>query len=270
MRTLALPLPLLLLLAGCVALPAADDAPTARATVLPWQLTECRYLVGWSDADPALVQANLPDGFTVRSGAPLGLPLATAAAARASIGTETFECASGSGLDGTIEGMTYASIWIPVTLPEALADPEIDEVYYKIHVLVPDAPRRELMRELGLSVGNGTMAWETALVPNGLASSLTIEGAGDFVLELTAPQQTATGPGRRFIEVTPAGERGADGFAIWRTQFEWVGDSYAFGQGTIEWPEGHWVTQAIGSPRAPAQFHAGVWSFDGTVELPSR
>lgn len=269
--------PILLLAAGCVTSsgPAVDgDPPVSGASnILPWTLVECQYIVGWSEADAAIIQQNLPEGFTVRAGPPLGLPLPAAGpTARAIIGTEAFDCASGTGLNGTVEPMTYASIWIPVTPPEAYVVEGIEEVYYKIHVLVPDAPRRETMVALGLSVGDGAIAWDstTAPTPDGIAAAMTIDGAGDFRFELLQPQTVSAQEGREFMELTPAGEGGVDGFAVWRSTFEWVGDTYTNGRGFIDWPEGHWVTEAIGSARAPATFHAGVWSFNGTVALPAR
>ena len=268
MRPLAVLVPLVIL-AGCLAPPVPDPDPgTALASVLPWTLNECRYIVGWSEADPAIVQSNLPEGFTVQTGRPLGLPLPEQAA-RVIIGTEAFECASGSGLDGTVEPMSYASIWIPVTPPDAFVDPDIDEVYYKIHVLIPDAPRREAMRALGLSVGAGEIAWTQPPVPDSMGAEFTIEGAGDFAFELLAPRAAAAGDGFPFMEITPAGENGADGFAVWKADYAWDGDSYWRGNGFITWPAGHWVTDAIGAERAPGTFHAGVWSFDGTLTLPS-
>lgn len=273
MRGLAILVPLLLT-AGCVTPPSLDPAPDAtRATVLPWELTECRYIVGWSQADPAIVQANLPEGFTVETGSPvpLGLPVPVPAPAqRAIIGTESFECASGSGLNGTIEPMTYASIWIPVTPPEAIDVGDAGAVYYKIHVLVPDAPRREAMAALGLSVGNGAIAWTQPPTPGSRGSEFTIEGAGGFAFELLAPRDVSADDGFPFMEITPAGDMGADGFAIWRADYEWDEDSFVQGTGFITWPAGHWVTDAIGAERAPGTFHAGVWSFNGTLELPAR
>lgn len=265
--------PLLLLTAGCVAptepAEGADPGATGRANVLPWTLNECRYIVGWSDADPSVIQENLPEGFTVRAGLPMGVPLpAPGPTARAIIGTEAFECASGSGLDGEVEPMTYASIWIPVTPPDALAIDGIDMVYYKIDVLVPDAPRREAMVAKRLPVADGAIAWDTATVPNGVAADLTIATAGDFRLELEVAQEVGANDPAEFMEITPAGEMGADGFAVWRATFSWDEDTYSQGRGFIDWPADHWVTEAIGAPRAPASFHAGVWSFQGDLILP--
>src|SRR5688500_20187593 len=105
-------------LAGCVTngipqlqTPAGDSA---ALETLPWTLTQCRYVVGWSSADPAKVQAQLPPGFKVQPGTPLGLPVPVE---EVIIGTEAFECAEGAGLNGTVEPMLYASIWLPGTPP---------------------------------------------------------------------------------------------------------------------------------------------------------
>ncbi|HWH08290.1 MAG TPA: hypothetical protein VNX21_03755 [Candidatus Thermoplasmatota archaeon] len=259
---------LLLPLAGCVDAPSGPSGPGAAgdARTLPWDLSQCRYVVGWSEADPAVLQRNLPGGFTVEAGTPLGLPLAPAE--RAIVGTEAFECASGSGLAGTVEPMLYGSIWIPVTPPAELNPDGIEEVYYKVDVLVPDAPRREAFLAMGLPVANGSIAWGTSPVPDGTAARMSVEGVGDFGFQLASPRSVQAGEGREFMEVTPAGEDGAGGFAVWRSTFSWDGGSYVQGRGFIDWPADHWVVEAIGTPRAPASFHAGTWSFRGNVTLP--
>jgi len=80
--------------------------------VIPWALTQCRYVVGWSNADPAKLQARLPEGFALAGGAPAGIPppLGT-------LGTEAFTCATGTGLAGeVVESQTYASIWFELAL----------------------------------------------------------------------------------------------------------------------------------------------------------
>lgn len=253
----------LALVAGCVT-PRADEpgvAPDAT-TLLPWTLEQCRYVVGRSEADAATVQARMPEGFLVQSSAPLGLPVPVG---RTIIGTEAFDCAAGTGLDARLEPMLYGSIWIPVTPPEALADAAYTEVYYKIDVLVPDAPRRERLEGLGLPVGDGDINWETSALPGGLAASETIEGAGDFRFEMVAERGTVDGEGRPFMEITPA----RDGYAVWRANFTWDGP-FAQGTGFIDWPADHWVVAAIGMARAPATFHAGTWSFEGNLTLPAR
>lgn len=263
------------LLAGCLSPgPApARDAGLAAAVplVIPWVLDECRYLVGWSEADPAIVQANLPEGFIVESGSPLGLPAGDTPAERAIVGTEVFDCASGTGLDAALQPMTYASIWIPVTPPDDLADPDVDLVFYKFDVLVPDAPRREAMRALGLPVGDGALAWETAAAPTGLAATATLDGVGEFRFEAVSVRtvQAPTEP-TSFMEITPAGENGVDGFALWKATYAWDEATLTQARGTLDWPADHWVVDAIGSARAPATFHAGTWSFNGTITLPAR
>ena len=271
MRALAMLVPLLVV-AGCVTPPALEPDPDATlSSIIPWTLNECRYIVGWSQADPAVIQANLPEGFTVQTGGPvpLGLPVpAPGPAQRAIIGTEAFECASGSGLNGTLEPMTYSSIWIPVVPPDTIDVGDAGAVYYKIHVLVPDAPRRDAMTALGLSVGNGEIAWTQPPTPGSRGSAFSVEGSGDFAFELLAPREVGASEGSPFMEITPAGELGADGFAIWNANYAWNEDTFVQGSGTITWPSGHWVTEAIGAERAPGTFHAGVWSFNGTLELP--
>ncbi|HUR69463.1 MAG TPA: hypothetical protein VM370_09470 [Candidatus Thermoplasmatota archaeon] len=263
---------LLLLTAGCLTsiTPSPEGAASASARTIPWELNECRYLVGWSEADPAIIQRHLPEGFVVQAGAPLGLPVPAGPAARSIIGTEAFDCASGSGLNGTVAPMLYGSIWIPVTPPEALAVDGISEVYYKIHVLVPDAARREAMLAQGLLVGDGAIEWSAPTAPTGSAASTTIDGAGAFRLDMAPVQSRAPGETSEFMEITPSGEDGAGGYAIWRANYSWDSDTITQGRGTVDWPADHWVTEAIGNARAPASFHAGVWSFAGTLTLPSR
>src|SRR5688500_20381349 len=100
-------------LAGCVTngipqlqTPAGDSA---APETLPWTLTQCRYVVGWSSADPAKVQAQLPPGFKVQPGTPLGLPVPVE---EVILGTEAFECAEGAGRDGQGEPVVCARRWM--------------------------------------------------------------------------------------------------------------------------------------------------------------
>lgn len=254
-----------LALAGCVQLAPQPPATPEPDLDLPWTLTKCRYVVGWSGADPAKVQAQLPEGFRVAPGSPLGLPVPVE---EVIIGTEAFECEEGSGLDGPVAPMLYGSIWIPVVPPAALADPEIDEVYYKIHVLMPDDARRAAFEARNLSVANGSIRWDAPPVPAGVAATLTLEGVGAFGFQMATTRTLEPGEGRPFMEITPAGEKGAGGFALWKASYAWDGASFSQGRGFVDWPAGHWVADAVGSARAPATFHAGTWSFNGTVALP--
>lgn len=258
---------LLLLVAGCAApggddaAPAPDEPPTQR--VIPWGLTECRYLVGWTEVDEAALAPYVPDGFTLSRA---GL-LPGGALARPYLGFEAFTCASGAGLDGIVEQMTYGSVFTEVEVPEPLQDDESLFYVLKWDVLVPDAPRRELMAAQGFGARDGT-----AFVLGGAAGTaeaqLALEEVGEFRM-LFAPTQTVSseGQGGPFKEFTPDAELAR--FATWRASYAWDEPTFRQGRGFVELSEGSWPAEVLGATRAPAAFHAGTWSFaDATLTLP--
>src|SRR5690349_9649711 len=109
---------LAILLAGC-ATPTPAAPPPGEATALPpassldlaWNLTGCRELAVFFEADPAAVRPYLPAGFEPGPGA---TPAST------TVGMDAFRCASGSGVDGDLADVSYASFWAVATPPEDL------------------------------------------------------------------------------------------------------------------------------------------------------
>lgn len=265
MRTSALLLGLLL--AGCVTPPEGSD-PTAAtpaldaARTIPWSLQECDYVVGWSDADPAALQARLPEGFQVAGGSFFGL----VGSPRATLGTEAFTCARGHGAEGVLEPMTYGSIWFGVIPSEEYTFDGVEQYYWKENILVPDDPRRALFEALGAPVHEGDAVQGASRGPAGRGATLTLEGFGDFGLSLDVPQAASTPEGAEFVELTPTED---GGIIVWHANYSWAEDQpFMQGRGTVTWPEGSWAAEAVGASTAPAAFHSGRWGFNGTITFP--
>lgn len=269
MRRPLLALLLVAPLVGCATDPGAPATPSpadeAAAQVLPWSLSQCRYIVGFTPVEESALAPHIPEGFTLDKGPVVGGLLLE----RVSLGLEAFVCERGSGLEGEVERMEYGSIFVAAMPPEHMIDENSSLHMLKWDVLVPDAPRREALRAVGLPVYDGSATVEDH--PGGVRRGvLTLDGIGTFVLEMVATQTSpASTEVRRFTEYTPAGA-GA-GFGAWRTDYAWDSDTIATGRGTTTWPDGSWAADVVGQSPAPSTFHAGTWSFtNGTIELPAR
>ncbi len=259
-------------LAGCLGAdpdPSGDQAPPVDATasprdVVPWDLVDCTALVWFVPADAGAVAARLPDGFTPRG--VIGLPGAQAPpGADAYLGFEAFTCASGQGLDGAVEGMTYATVFTSVVPPEDLAVEGVDgQHYYKWHVLVPDPPRRGVLQGAGLPVADGSVTVEET-APGVWSATATLDGLGTFSLQGPADgEPQPSGGAIPFAEFTAAD----GGVATWRATASDI--ARASGAGTWTVPEGSWMADVLGATTGSAAFDLDRWSFvDATITLPA-
>jgi hypothetical protein len=219
---------------------------------LPWAITDCRFLVAFLDAPAASVQPFLPPGFTAAGG--LG-----------SVGFEVHECARGSGLNGTVERLAYGAMWGAVTAPEAYRDPATGgQDYFKWTVLVPDAPRRALLQEHGVSARDGATSVRPGAAPGSWDAVMRMEGLGTFAVTAAgtpSERPMADLPFREFTNAT-------GGPAVWRaTNANWtLGQATA---GAWQVPPGSVLARILGATAGVATVNAGHWSYrDGTIALP--
>ena len=226
--------------------PAATPGGPER---LEWEIRDCFFVYSNALADAAAIQADLPEGFTVQTMAP----------GRASVGFEANRCASGTGLNGTVEGQTYASVWVGVTPPEGLvAQPGVFHVV-NFEVLVEDAPRRTWMQERGIPAHDGAVGVTTTA-----GHVITIAmGSTEHTLTVgqTAPLPAAGGT---FDQWTP----GDQGLTYWKT--DWATQDVFQGDGTIDIDPGSIYADWFESPTVPARFNVGTWDYtDGEIVHPA-
>lgn len=258
------PLLLPLLLAGCAA-PALDADLQARpqSQTLPWGLTGCQYAVAFVPVPAAAVQTYLPEGFRPLALAEFGLP--PDPRGDANIGTELWTCEEGAGLNGTVAGMAYASIFTAVAPPEELYDEANTFHFVKWDVLVPDEARRALLAEAGIPAVPGEGAWGR-FQANG--DQAAFEGAfemnGSFALRgaALAPADAALRD-FRFTEYTMT----PHGLAVWNV----TARSTASAAGTGTLVMSGMMADVVGATQAQAYYLAGAGEFvDGTIWLPPR
>lgn len=251
-------LPALLLLAAPAAL-AAEPA----GTTMPWHLDDCFYAYTLIPFPAARVADRMPPGFRAMIATQPTAGLVT------HLGFEIDDCASGSGLDGDVAGMQYASTWVQAEAPVKHKVPGV-MMFVNFDVLVPDDARREVL------AAHGTPARAGAIVPSRdvladptlpFSVDYAMEGVGAFRFDVVPqPKLTqADGPSGEFAQYT-LGERGS--LTYWRTKWD---SSYAqTGDGVVHLPEGSWYAEAAGTTVLPAQFSFGRWDYhDGKIVLPA-
>jgi hypothetical protein len=238
--------------AGQPGLPAADGPATA--VVLPWTTTDCRFMVVFLRASAAAVQSQLPEGFTAAGSATLPT---------GSVGFEIHDCASVQGLDGLVPGAGYGASWGVVTPPDGRAAPDAGGVaYFKWHVLVPDAPRRDLLVAHGVPAEGG-VAEVAQTAPGAWSGRLQLDGVGAFTATLAAPAPEGNAGDLPFQEFTNA----TGGVADWRATTTHYTQTQ--GAGTWEAPAGSVLARMVGATSGAAAITTGVWSYEGgTIALP--
>ena len=256
---------LALLLPGCVAPADAGGPPAAEgdasgARVLPWGLADCTYVVADVPVRADALRPFLPEGFEPQTvgGGPLAM-----VQGEAYLGIEAIRCAHGVGLDGDVADLHYGSIFTGVVPPADLAVPDVDVQFVKWDVLVPDAPRRDLLRAAGLPARAGSVTHDLGRVTADVRATLTLEGVGAFAIEGAAPREGGPFEGT-FVEFMPSDQ---GGLARWRATY--AATSARSGLATVTLEPGSWVAQVVGGERATAPFIVGRWSFpEGNVTLP--
>jgi hypothetical protein len=258
-----LPVALLLVAAAGCAQPAGHGATQisspaaamAGPTVLPWTTSECRFLVVFLNANTASVQPYLPEGFTATGSATLPT---------ASVGFEMHDCKSLQGLNETVTPGGYGALWGVVQPPAEAADPAAGGVaYFKWAVLVPDAPRRELLMAHGVPAHAGSAKVVPGAAPGTWMGTLDLSDGGTFTATLgsVGPERAARDlPFQEFSNAT-------GGFADWRA----TTTHYTQGQGVGTWraPADSVLARMVGASSGTAVMTTGVWSYDGgSIRLP--
>jgi hypothetical protein len=198
-------------------------------------------------APPAAVQPFLPAGFGATN----------------SVGFEVHDCKSVQGLDGTVAPGGYGALWGAVSPPKAMAAPDAGGVaYFKWHVLVPDAPRRELLVAHGVPADGGSASVVPGPAPGTWTGTMELAGVGTFTGTLAALPATGAGdlPFQEFTNAT-------GGVADWRATT--THDTQAQGAGTWSVPVGSVLAKMVGASSGTALITTGVWSYDGgSIALP--
>jgi len=196
----ALALAALLVLAGCLSTPhgapASPPPATASPFPLPWDLSGCRELAATFDADPAAVAPLLPPGFTPGGGMAPG---------RTSVGMDAFRCATGSGVRGGRQDVSYASFWATATPPDALKG-DVRQWYVKWLAVVADPDSLAALREVNTTVTTGTVSYaDRAPDPaGGTVATIQLDGVGAATITV-GPEATGPsgGQGVALREFTP-------------------------------------------------------------------
>jgi hypothetical protein len=221
--------------------------------VLPWGLDDCRFVIALVPTSAARIAAHLPDGFVPVVPDSVRALLPPDARLEAVFGLEVFDCASGAGLGGPVDGLDYGSFWSFVQAPAALADDRYQLAFYKWDTLVPDDDRRTLLAEAGALVRDGEAALDRFVAtPPGtvLDARLVLDGSQSFRFAgATAAPVDFTGT---FIEY----QQGDDGFVAWRTAYR--SDAAHGGAGLVEFAPASFPTVVLGEPRAQAYLLAGT------------
>lgn len=278
---LCLSLPALaIMLAGCsgsdgASGPAADEGDSAGdaalglpAREIPWSLTQCRFAAFVLGVPASAVQPYVPAGFRVQSagevaiGGQTGLPVPNPAN-DGNFGIEAFQCDEGTGLNGTLPGMVYASFFIGVEPPQELRR-DVANHFVKLDTLIPDADRRELLAAYGLPVHNGTATMSATVMPGEateFSGSFEADGMGAFSLSGRAGIPL---PNCSFTEYTPI----PAGLAEWTMACTIVAGGGAAGSVTV--PGDSWAAQVVGAGTHQGAGFAGIVDFHtGSLLLPA-
>ncbi|MGQ0536485.1 MAG: hypothetical protein ACT4PT_10475 [Methanobacteriota archaeon] len=254
------------IVAGCLS---ADDTVSSEASlgvprILPWGLDSCDFVVAFIPVAADRVADRLPEGFRALSPAELGLPPDMRGDATVSV--EAFTCPSGVGLNGTVEEMTYGSLFITVEPPEELKEPDTEMYFVKYDVLIPDEDRREALAAAGVPARAGTAAFtQHHALPGGtiFVGSIAFDDTESYGVNGFAPQDAGSFEGFNFVEFTPV----PGGFVTWRSAVDITRDQA--GTGYVRVAQGTWLADIVGVERAPASFLSLTGSFvDASITLP--
>lgn len=262
-------------LAGCVDDGSDDDADSGddgtdagpSLSTLPWSLTDCRVVVALVPVSADAVEAHLPEGFRAGSGQEaFGLP--PDVRGDAVIGLESFACASGTGLNDTVDHLAYGAYFTAVVPPDEHAVDEADVSLFKWDTLVPDAPRRAHLEARGMPVVDGaTDLSGLEETPLGHRFDVTLQMAGDeHRFQGTADQPAEDfRKGFYFVEHMAADE----GLAAWHMPENEAPDALS-GTGIVTLAAGSLPAQIVGGDSSQAFFASAttVQFVNGTIELP--
>ena len=255
-----------LVLIACAPGDASLDGRMAAAEgeTLTWDLLDCEAIILLLPATAEALAPHLPEGFSP-------LPLADAVAEMdvpvdpvdGNIGVETFECASGAGLHGPVEPMTYGSYYVMVEPPEEFRR-EVDFHFIKWDVLVPDAERRALLQAHGVPALDGgvttTVFQQVDAIKFG-DQSLSIGGSSHrLVANGAVPYSKSQG---RIAEFTVT----EHGLVEWQTDFEF--HSVSNGPAVVEVGPDNLLAEVVGAgPQVGAAFIGSMSFVQGQIRLP--
>jgi hypothetical protein len=241
-------------MAGCASSP---DGPTEGQGLVPttiaWSLDDCLHMVWTVPTRVDVLQRHLPAGFTPQAGD----------GGMGSLAFEAFECDAGAGLNGSVPGLAYGSIFVVVQAPaEYGCDQLPGGCYVKTDVLVPDAERRAWLQDAGVSAHGGS-ADVSVDAAGTWTASLVMEDVGGFGMQGVLAGSPAGGLSGGFAEFMQA----RDGITVWRGT---VADAQtAPGAGAWSADPGTWVANEVGMA-GPTTWSGGTWSFnDGSITNPA-
>lgn len=255
---------LLPLLAAALLLPAAA-ASGATGRTLDWGLSGCRAVIALVPVEPSAVQPHVPEGFTATVPDSVAAVLPPDPRLDAVLGIEALDCAEGIGLHGAVADLDYGSFFTFVEPPAHLAAPEHDLHFVKWDVLVPDAPRRDVLRRHGVAARDGgtdLTTWLSGAGGTAFDVGLTFEGGEGYRLRGVAGAPTPfTGS---FIEHSAT----STGLATWTTSYDAA--SAVGGTGTVQLAAAGFPARVVGRTLADAYFlvPTGLDFTDGAIVLP--
>jgi hypothetical protein len=234
------------------AAPEPDSGATAELDEIPWEILDCRFAYALAAADATAVAALLPAGFT----------FARDVGPRVLVGFEANSCASGTGLRDPVSPQAYASFWVGVQPPDGLGEAGAAH-FVNFDVLVPDQPRRDLLRSWGTPAHDGRVAF-TELAEGSLRVEYALDSVGSFSISAAG---AGSGPGMAgtFDQWTP----GPSGLTYWRTDF--AATALFQGPGLLEVDAASPYAGWFEAPTIPAVVTFGDWSYtSGAIRHPGR
>lgn len=243
-----------------------EPAPS-QATVLPWGLSGCSFVVAFVPVPASRVAPHLPAGFQSLSFAQMGFP--NDPRGEANVGVEAWRCQEGVGHNesAVLNAVPYGTIFTAVEPPADLKDNESTLHFLKWDVLVPDAPRRGILQAAGVPAmeGNVTFNRFVQAPTGGITFDVVLDLNGTFAFRGTSAVAEQSLTRFAFTEFTPVPE----GYARWRTNV--TADAAFVGGGFLGTPPGLFRDVA-GGERVQAYYIAGVnGAFsNGTIVLPPR
>lgn len=235
---------------------------------MAWTMSGCMFGVALIDVPAAAVQPFVPEGFRVQSVQEAGAEGQVGQdvpnpEADGNIGFEIFSCDSGSTLDGTTEPMIYASIFTGVEPPVELRR-DVQNHFVKWDVLIPDAPRRDVLVAAGIPAHGGAAAAAGELLGASMSSyeaSATIEGLGEFAF---TGRSVAPLPDGAFTEYTET----PLGLVEWNMRYHLVAGGA--GPQTVTVPDGAWFNEILPAGTHDGFGFSGIIDFDeGSIAFPA-
>ncbi len=229
-----------------MAVPPAPPAPTGFS--LPWEILDCRFMYAQARADASAVGQHIPEGFTLVE--------------PAQVAFETNICTGGTGIDDAlVHPMTYTSVWAAVVPPAGWGE---DGAFHVVNwdVMVPDAPRRELMQGFGAPVHNGSVTHTPTVT--GFQQAWTLEELGAFSIEVVGAQELPNAGGT-FDQWQP----GTRDLTYWKT--DWATRSHFQGTGIVSVPADSMYADWFVAPEAvPVTVNHGTWDYTrGNIVYPA-